>query len=217
MLICSGANALLDLVFVIGFHWGIAGAAAATVLSQFFSAALVLRVLTVSAGEYGFTWHEFRIDGQMAKQILSLGLPVGLQMAIVAFSNVFVQAYINVFSTACIAGWGAFTKLDQYMLLPIQSMGQAVTTFVGQNIGAKKLDRAQKGTGIAFLMTIRISTVTAITLWSFAPWLIGLFSPDQETIRYGTLFIRLCSPIAIFCCFNLEFICSMLRLHKNFW
>lgn len=202
LLICSGANILLDLVFVIGFHWGIAGAAAATVLSQFFSAALVLRVLTIYAGEYGFSWRKLHIDGQMAKRILSLGLPVGLQMAIVAFSNVFVQAYINVFDTACIAGWGAYSKLDQYMMLPIQSMGQAVTTFVGQNIGAQNLDRAKKGTRIAFIMTIGISAVTAVILWSFAPWLTGLFSPDQEAIHYGTLFIRLCSPIAIFCCFN---------------
>jgi len=202
LLISSGANILLDLVFVICFRWGIAGAAAATVLSQLFSAVLVLRFLTVSAEEYGFNWRDLRIDRQMAGQILMLGLPVGLQMAIVAFSNVFVQAYINVFDTACIAGWGCFTKLDQYMMLPIQSMGQAVTTFVGQNIGAKKLDRAKKGTWIAFAMTIGMSAVTAVILWCFAPVLTGLFSPDQEAIRYGTLFIRLCSPIAVFCCFN---------------
>ncbi len=202
LLICSGSNVLLDLAFVIYFHWGIAGAAVATILSQFFSAALVLWFLTISAGEYGFTWREFHIDRQMAKRIVMLGLPVGLQMAIVAFSNVFVQAYINVFDTACIAGWGAFAKLDQYMMLPIQSMGQAVTTFAGQNIGAKKLDRVKNGTRIAFAMTIGMSAVTAAILWCFAPRLTSLFSPDQEAIRYGTLFIRLCSPIAIFCCFN---------------
>lgn len=202
LLVCSGLNVILDLLFVAVFQWGIAGTAFATVLSQLVSAALVMWNLIYAADACPFSIRETRIHGQTAGQILRIGLPFGLQQAIVAFSNVFVQAYINAFDTACIAGWGCFTKLDQYMMLPIQSMGQAVTTFVAQNLGAKQLDRARRGTRIAFGVTLAIAVATAILLWVNAGFLTGLFISDEETIAFGTLFIRLCSPIAVMCCFH---------------
>lgn len=144
LLVCSGLNVVLDLLFVAVLPWGIAGAVATTVASQMVSAVLVLWVLTFRIDDCRLHWHSLRIDRQMTSQILKIGLPVGFQQAVIAFSNVFVHAYVNVFDTACIAGWGCYSKLDQYMMLPIQSMGQAVTTFVGQNLGAKQLDRAKK-------------------------------------------------------------------------
>lgn len=202
LLVCSGLNVILDLVFVIVFHWGIAGAAFATILSQFISAVLVLWTLTYAIDSYRFSFRSLRIDRRMTKRILQIGLPVGIQQAIVAFSNVFVQAYVNAFDTACIAGWGCYAKLDQYMMLPIQSMGQATTTFVGQNIGAAKPDRAKKGTRVAFFLIFAISAVVAAVLSAFAPQLTKLFINDSETIAFGTLFIRLCTPFATLCCVN---------------
>ena len=201
LLFCSGLNVVLDLVFVLCFRWGIAGVAIATILSQAISALLVLFVLARSTG--ALNWRALpRPDWPLSGQILRIGLPVGLQMAIVAFSNVFVQAYINVFGTACIAGWGCYVKLDQYMMLPIQSMGQAVTTFVGQNLGAEKPARAVKGTWIAFGMIFAISSGVATTLYTFARPLTMLFSTAPEAVQYGTLFIRMCCPVAVVCCFN---------------
>jgi len=205
LLACSGLNVLLDLLFVICFNWGVAGVGAATILAQLISAGLVLWTLADARESYCFNWRDLRMNRSVAGEILRIGLPVGLQMAIVAFSNVFVQAYINVFDTACIAGWGCYTKLDQYMMLPIQSMGQAVTTFVGQNLGAQKPDRARRGTYIALGMTIGMASVVAVTLFSLASQLTSLFIPEMETIHFGTLFIRLCCPIAVFCCFNQVF------------
>lgn len=205
LVICSALNISLDLLFVLVFSWGIAGVAIATVVAQLISACLVLSCLTRTDEPYYFSFRELRLDRSVAGQILKIGLPVGLQMAVIAFSNVFVQAYVNVFDTACIAGWGCYTKLDQYMMLPIQSMGQAVTTFFGQNLGAKRMDRAVWGTRIALGMTLVMSAVTAAILWSFARPLVGLFSPDADAIRFGILFLRLCCPIAIFCCFNQVF------------
>lgn len=202
LLICSGLNVVLDLLFVLWFNWGIAGVAVATILSQFISAGLVMWNLTYAMDVCPFSWREMHINKPIAGEILRVGLPVGFQQAIIAFSNVFVQAYINVFDTACIAGWGCYTKLDQYIMLPIQSMGQAVTTFVGQNLGAKQMERAKKGTWVAFFMTLGISTMVAAVLWTFAAPLTGLFIPDDETIYYGVLFIRMCAPIAVVCCFN---------------
>ncbi|MBQ2615369.1 MAG: MATE family efflux transporter, partial [Synergistaceae bacterium] len=133
LIVCSVLNIVLDLAFV-KIGWGIAGVAIATIAAQALSACLVIYTVIKTAGLSG----KWRIDREISRMILRIGLPFGIQMAIVAFSNVFVQGYINVFGTACIAGWGVYMKLDQYMMLPIQSMGQAVTVFTGQNLGAEK-------------------------------------------------------------------------------
>lgn len=202
LVVSSVLNVVLDLLFVIVFQWGIMGVALATVLAQFVSAGLVIWNLMFALDVCPFSWREVRIDGGTAARILRMGLPIGLQQAIISFSNVFVQAYINVFDTACIAAWGCYFKLDQYMMLPIQSMGDAATTFVAQNLGARQLDRAKKGIWIAFSMAFGISVLTAIVLCAFAPQLVGAFIPDGAVIEYGKKFIWLCTPVAVLCCFN---------------
>lgn len=198
LIFCSVLNIILDLIFVIAFGWGIAGVAWATIIAQALSALLVMREVAISTGAF----KNLRMDSQLAKLILKIGLPFGLQMAIVAFSNVFVQGYINYFGTAVIAGWGVYMKMDQYMMLPIQSMGQAVTVFAGQNLGAGSNERAKSGTWTALAMMISISSCVALTLCIYAPEASSLFSPDDEVIRYGSMFIRMCTPIAVITCFN---------------
>ena len=198
LIFCSVLNIALDLVFVIAFGWGIAGVAVATVLAQALSAILVMRAVAVSTGAF----EHLHLSHHIAGNILRIGLPFGVQMAIVAFSNVFVQGYINVFGTAAIAGWGVYMKLDQYMMIPIQSMGQAVTVFAGQNLGAGSRDRAKSGTWTALAMMICIASGVAGTLYVLAPKLAALFSPDEKVIAYGSMFIRMCSPIAVITCFS---------------
>ncbi|MEG2481440.1 MAG: MATE family efflux transporter, partial [Clostridia bacterium] len=132
-------NVVFDLLFVIQFHMGVAGVAYATILSQFLSAMLVLFLLSNDSAAYGIRWRELRIHRSMLKGILSIGLPSGIQQAITAFSNVFVQSYINFFGSACMAGWSSFNKIDVFMLIPLQAIALASTTFVGQNVGAGKL------------------------------------------------------------------------------
>ncbi|MBR4195178.1 MAG: MATE family efflux transporter [Synergistaceae bacterium] len=197
LIVCSVLNIALDIAFVkIGM--GIAGVAIATITAQALSACLVIRAVLKSAG----LSREWRLDRKTAGEILRIGLPFGIQMAVVAFSNVFVQGYINVFGTACIAGWGVYVKLDQYMMLPIQSMGQAVTVFTGQNLGAGKHGRAVSGTWTALGMMIVISSFVALFLYVNAPGMSSFFSPDAGVIEYGSMFIRLCTPFAVICCFN---------------
>ena len=197
LIVCSVLNIVLDLLFV-KIGWGIAGVALATITAQALSACLVIRAVIRSSG----LSREWRIDSEIAREILRIGLPFGIQMAVVAFSNVFVQGYINVFGTACIAGWGVYVKLDQYMMLPIQSMGQAVTVFTGQNLGAGKNRRAVSGTWTALGMMLVISSAISFMLCVNAPLLSSFFSPDSGVIRYGSMFIRMCTPVAVICCFN---------------
>ena len=210
LIVCSVLNIVLDLAFVNIFHWGIAGVAIATIAAQALSACLVILTVMKSLGLSA----KWRLNRKIAGEILRIGLPFGIQMAVIAFSNVFVQGYINVFGTACIAGWGVYMKLDQYMMLPIQSMGQAVTVFTGQNLGAGRHDRAVSGTWTALAMMLSISSLIALTLCVLAPSFASLFSLNENVIEYGALFIRMCTPIAVVTCFN-QILSGYLRGDRN--
>ena len=191
LIFTSILNTVLDLVFVIVFRTGIAGAAFATILSQFLSAFLVLMLLWRTDDIYKLTWHDLRIDLSILKNILEIGLPAGLQSMITSVSNVFVQSYINGFGSGCMAGWGAYNKLDSFIFLPINSLSQAATTFVGQNIGAEKRERADAGAVRAVTMAVGVTAFIGTLLVIFAPGATALFTRDEEVIYYGTLFLRM--------------------------
>lgn len=190
LILTSLLNIVLDLFFVVGLHAGIAGVAYATILSQFLSAAMVLVLLTRSKAVYRLVWRDLRIDRQIVKGIVNVGLPAGIQSVITAFSNVFVQSYVNFFGSGCMAGWSCYNKLDQFIMLPMSSMAMAATTFVSQNVGAGKPDRVNKGTGRAILLTVFVTAGIAAGLYVFAAPALALFSRDASVIEYGVLFLR---------------------------
>ena len=190
LILTSLLNIALDLLFVLGFHMGIEGVAYATILSQLVSAVLTLRLLTVTKEIYKLTWRDLRIDGAVLKRIFAVGLPAGIQSVITAFSNIFVQSYINFFGSSCMAGWSCYNKLDGFIMLPMQSTAMAATTFVSQNIGAKQYDRANRGTRDSILLAVGITGLIAVVLVVFAEPAIGLFSKDASVIEYGVLFMR---------------------------
>ncbi|MEE1109050.1 MAG: MATE family efflux transporter [Lachnospiraceae bacterium] len=202
LIFTSILNTVLDLVFVIVFKAGIAGAAIATIISQFISAIMVLVLLTRADDIYKLTWTDLRIDLPILKFIMQIGLPAGVQSMITSVSNVFVQSYINGFGSGCMAGWGAYNKLDSFIFLPINSLGQAATTFVSQNIGAGRSDRANKGTVRALQMAVGVTFAIASVLIFFAPAATGLFTSDDEVIYYGSLFIRMNTFFLIFNAIN---------------
>ena len=176
-------NTVLDLLFVAVFHMGVAGVAIATILAQFASAALVLAVLTRTKGDYRIEWRAVRL-------------------AVTAFSNIFVQSYINRFGADCMAGWTSYNKIDSFALLPITTISLAVTTFVGQNLGAGDHARAKNGTRTALLLSEAVTVVVLLPLMLLSPQLISLFNQEPEVLRYGTLFIRYISPFYLVICIN---------------
>ena len=202
LVMTSVLNLLLDLLFVLGFHCGIEGVAWATVLSQFISALLILALLTRSDDIYRLSWHDLRIDRAILGSIFAIGLPAGIQSVITAFSNVFVQSYINFFGSSCMAGWSCYNKLDQFVMLPMQSMSMAATTFVSQNIGAGREERANRGTVITVSMAVGVTAVIVALLCLFAAPAVGLFSPDESVIAYGVRFIRANCFFLLFNCVN---------------
>ena len=189
LVLTSLVNIVLDLFFVIKLKMGIAGVAFATIIAQFISAILIMMLLCRSKDIYRFTWRDLRIDPEITKQIFVVALPAGIQSVITAFSNVFVQSYINFFGSSAMAGWSCFNKLDQFIMLPMQSMAMASTTFVSQNFGAQKEKRADRGTLVSILLTFGVTSVIVILLYIFAASAVRLFTPDESVIRYGVLFI----------------------------
>ena len=202
LILCAVANIVLDLAFVVYLGAGVEGVAYATIISQWISAILVLVILTKEQSDYRLVWKELRIDKRTTLSILRIGLPAGLQMAITSFSNVFVQSYINQFGSSCMAGWTTYGKLDKFCLLPIQSLGLSITTFVGQNLGAKKMERARKGTAYAVILSIGAALVLMMPVMAAAPMLAALFTKDPEVIAYGVRFIRLMMPFYVAISFN---------------
>lgn len=200
LIFSSIMNIILDLLFVVGFDMGIAGVAYATVIAQLISSVLILYLLTKTNEKYRLIWKDLHVDMDLTKEILSVGLPVGLQQAVTSFSNVYVQSYINSFGSAGMAGWSSFTKIDSFLGLPLQSIAQAVTTFAGQNIGAKNLDRVKAGVKTALKISFPLIFVMACFLYIFAPQLVSLFNRDVEVVYYGTLFMRLCVMVVPVTC-----------------
>ena len=202
LIFTSVLNTLLDLLFVLGLHSGIEGVAWATIISQFISAFLILLLLTRSKDIYRLTWQDLKIDRGILGGIFAVGLPAGIQSVITAFSNVFVQSYVNFFGSSCMAGWSCYNKLDQFVMLPMQSMAMAATTFVSQNIGAGRERRADQGTVITVSMSVGVTAVIVALLCLFAAPAVRLFSPDQSVIEYGVLFIRANCFFLLFNCVN---------------
>ena len=198
-------NIVLDLFFVVVCHWGVAGAAAATVLTQFMAAFLVFFVLSRETGAFRVQWKKIRIHVNILKRILTIGLPSAFQMMVTSFSNVFIQSYINAFGSTAMAGWSAYSKLDKLCLLPIQSIALAVTTFVGQNLGAHQEKRARKGVRVALGMALTIAVIIIVPMVVFARDLTGLFNQDPSVLDYGSRILQTIMPCFWIICFNQVF------------
>ena len=209
LVVTSLLNIVLDLLFVIVFGWGVAGVAIATVLAQTVSALLVVIELLRYKGAIRIVPRRFigsvrnmRDTAPVLKKICVIGLPTAVQMSIVSFSNVFVQSYINHFGKECMAGWTAYAKIDQFVLLPMQSLAHSASTFVGQNLGSGQIDRAKKGANVALLLALASTAILLIPILSFAPLLVEIFIPEASAIEFGTLFLRTLSPFYLLCCVN---------------
>lgn len=202
LILTSLMNIALDLFFVLKLRMGIAGVAYATIISQFVSAGLTLLLLSRTKDIYRMDWRELRINRQILGEIISVGLPAGIQSIVTSVSNVFVQSYINSFQSLCMAGWAAYNKLDQFIMLPMQSLAMAATTFVSQNIGAEKESRANKGTVASIVLCLSVTGVIVLLVMVFAAPAVSLFTPDEDVIAYGVLFIRTNFFFLLFNCVN---------------
>lgn len=186
LMISSGVNILLDLILVAGFHFGVGAAALATVISQLISALLCLRQLLKSPEEYRISPKEIRLDPLMLRHIISNGLPAGLQNSIISLANVVVQSNINKFGAMAVAGCGSYAKIEGFGFLPITCFALALTTFIGQNLGAKEYERAKKGAVFGVVCSLSIAELVGIVIYLFSPLFLSAFNSTPQVVSYGT-------------------------------
>ncbi len=204
LIISAIINTALDLLFVRGFDWGVPGVAYATILSQFISAVMVLITLMRAEGAYKLRFKLIRIHTDILKRILALGLPSSLQAAVTSFSNVFVQGYINSTGTEGMAGWAAYSRLDAFLVVPLQAISMGSTTVVAQNWGAGLKRRARDGANKAILLAVSTTAALSIIMLFLAEPLVRMFVKGEDTkvIEFGVYFIHIITPFYLLMCFN---------------
>ncbi len=190
LILSSVLNVALDVLFVAGFHMDVEGAALATVISQAVSAGLGLYRLCHTTGAYRVWPRRVRFDGFMLKQLLVMGLPSGLQNSIISIANVVVQSSINLYGAMAMAGCGSYSKIEGFAFLPISSFALALSTFVGQNLGAGEHARARRGARFGILCCMVLAQLVGVVINLCAPALIALFNADPQVIAYGVLQAR---------------------------
>ena len=205
LVVSSVVNIVLDVFFVFGLGMSADGVALATVIAQWISAVLAVLTLLKNESCIKLVFKDIRLDRKMLEKIIYIGFPAGIQMAITAFSNVFVQSYIanvNGNTTHILGGWTSYSKIDMFMFLPVQSIALSVTTFVGQNVGVGNYKRAKKGTLNALFVSFGVNSVLIVLTMLFSPYLVKIFNSDSEVVRYGSMLLIWLSPFYIFTCVN---------------
>lgn len=197
LIISSLTNIVLDLLFIAVFHWGVWSAAVATTISQAVSMVLCLIHLAKKGTFYQIKLKELRLDREMLGQIVRYGLPSGVQNSVIGFANVIVQSNINSFGKVAMAAYGAYSKLEGFAFLPVTSFTMALTTFVGQNLGAGLHDRAKKGSRFGIIASVLIAELIGLAMYILSPQLIAFFTSTEDVIALGTRQMR---TTALFFC-----------------
>ena len=186
LIFSSVLNILLDLLFIGVFHLGVAWAAIATTISQLVSALLCLKRLLKKGTVYQVSFGKVRFHRDMLQEILKYGLPTGVQNSVIGLANVILQSNINSFGEDAMAGYGSYVKLEGFAFLPITCFSMAMTTFIGQNLGAGQYDRAKEGARFGIVMSLLLAETIGLIMFLFVPSLIKMFNADPEVVRLGT-------------------------------
>lgn len=187
LIFSSLVNILLDLLFIGKFHWGVWAAAVATVISQAASVVLCMVYLLQKGNIYTVELKKIRFHKDILLEVISYGLPSGVQNSVIAFANVIVQSQINTFGRLAMAGYGVHCKIEGFAFLPVTSFNMAATTFISQNLGARQYDRAKKGARFSILSAVLMAEAIGILYYVFAPQLIGLFDSSPGVIHSGAM------------------------------
>ncbi len=197
LIFSSVVNVVLDLLFVGVFRWGVWSAAAATSISQSVSVVLCIVRLMRVKDDYRLIPRQVRFNGPMLGEVIRYGLPSGFQNSIIAIANVVVQSNINSFGSDTMAGCGTYSKLEGFAFLPITCFTMALTTFVGQNLGAKQYERAKKGAVFGTIICVVLAELIGVVLLLFPEPLFRLFTDNPAALEIG---VRQAKVEALFFC-----------------
>ncbi|MDI9470011.1 MAG: MATE family efflux transporter [Bacillota bacterium] len=191
LLLTTFMNTVLDLYFVAVLHWGVEGAAWATILSQAVSATLCLYQLSRVRGIPRLRLANLRPDFHEIANLLRIGLPAGLTQAIFSLAMITVQALTNSMGSTVVAANTAVIRIDGFAMMPNFTLGMAVMTFVGQNLGAGRMDRVDQGTKAAVRLGLTMSTTLTLLVLLFGPQLLHVFTETRTVIDLGTGMMRI--------------------------
>ena len=186
-------NIALDLLFVLVFRWGVFGAALATIIAQASSWLFGLVYINRAYPDYAIRPFCFRFDRELFREIMRIGLPSGLHMSLVALGSMVVMSKINSYGHDFTAAYNVGSKLDSMAFLPIQSLASAVVAYVGQNMGAKQMDRVRKGVRITVFSSLAWAAVMLVLI-PLGPTLIGFFSDTPAVIEAGARYLECIMP-----------------------
>lgn len=187
LMLSSVINVVLDLLFVAIFGWGVSGAAIATVIAQGFSVILCLIRMCRIEDYTRLDFHKIHFYKDMMLEVIKQGLPTGIQNAVISIGNLTVQTNINSFGSYAMAGVGAYSKIEGFVFLPIMSMSMSLPTFVSQNLGAKQIDRAKKGSVFGIIFGVITAELLGVIIYFTAPTVLKIFVNTAESVQYGTI------------------------------
>ena len=190
LIISSIINVVLDLLFVAVFHWGVAGAAIATVIAQGISVTLCIIRMCRIADYTRLDFRKLRLYPGILKEVLTQGLPTGIQNSVISIGNLTVQASINSFGPFAMAGVGAYSKLEGFVFLPITSMSMSLPTFISQNLGASQYQRAKKGAAFGIIFGVLTAELLGVAIYFFAAPLLKIFVDTPQSIEYGMIHMK---------------------------
>ena len=194
-LICAAlTNIVLDILLVLGLEMGVRGAAIATVLSQVVSAVLILVSLCHAQPVYRLHFRRIRFHGDMLARIVRIGLPAGLQSVMYSLSNMIIQASVNGFGTDVMAAWTAYGKIDGLYWMMISAFGVSITTFAGQNFGARRYDRMRRCVRVCLGMAAGVTVFMTALILAVGRPMLGMFTDDAHVVETGMSIIRLIVP-----------------------
>lgn len=188
--VSSIANVILDLLFVAGFHWGVTGAAIATVISQGLSCVMCIIRMTRVQDYTRLDFRRLRWYPSIMKEVIAQGLPTGVQNSMISIGNIVIQSNINAFGAYAMSGHGAYAKIEGVVFLPIMCMSMAMPTFIGQNLGAKEYARAKKGAVFGIAFGVIFAELIGFGLKVVGPSAIRMFVSSEEAISYGLAHIH---------------------------
>ena len=197
LMVSTVVNIVLDLLFVAVLHMGVGAAALATTISQGISAVLCCIRLMKVEKDYRLVPGEIRFHMESLRNIIRFGLPSGVQNSVIALANLVVQSNINAFGREAMAGCGAYSKLEGFAFLPVTCFTMALSTFVGQNLGAGRYDRVKKGAAFGICCCMLLAELVGLVFYFFAPGLIGFFNDGPVVVDFGSRHMR---TICLFYC-----------------
>lgn len=203
LIFSSLVNVVLDLIFVAGFHWGAGGAAIATVIAQGLSVLLCLvRMCREPDETVRLDFRKLRFYKDIMLEAIGQGLPTGIQNSVISIGNIVVQSNINAFGAYAISGHGAYAKIEGFVFLPIMSVSMVLPTFISQNLGAGKYDRAKKGASFGILSGMVLAELVGAVIYVGAPYALRIFVNSEEAIGYGTIHARTVAPFFFLLAFS---------------